>query len=174
MMPSAFDSDGFLKPGYSFSPGEGKSVVATSMYSGNDTNDGGMVTIYGPGGGVAPTQNVEVPEEETEFPNTGDVDPPGLVDVGQDPIIADEDEGIDYEDLYNQLMNREVNISIPSYTPPPPPPIPNSYAAIPGLRGSSTPGVRIRESRSRAQGANTMGTQQLNRNYGLSIGGINV
>lgn len=176
IMPSAFDSDGFLKPGYSFTPGEGKSVVATSMYDGNDVNSGGMVTIYGPGGGVAPTQNVEVPEDDTTYPTTGDVDPPGLVNVGQDPITAvdDEDEGPDYEDLYNQLMNREVNISIPSYTPPPPPPIPNSYAAIPGLRGSSTPGVRIRESRSRAQGANTMGTQQLNRNYGLTIGGINV
>ena len=176
MMPSAFDPDGFLKPGFSFNPGVGKVAIATTSYMGNDTSEGDIVTIYGPGGGVAPTQNVEVPEEEVEYPTTGEVDPPGLVDVGQDPLTEgdDEDEGFDYEAAYNQLMNRPLNISIPSYTPPPPPPIPNSYAAIPGLRGSTTPGVRIRESRSRAQGTNTMGTQQLNRNSGLSIGGINV
>lgn len=177
MMPSAFDSDGFLKPGYSFTPGEGKSVVATSMYPGNDTSDGGMVTIYGPGGGAAQTQNVETTREEEPAPRTtGDPDP--IQTVTGEPVesVGEESSGPNFQDLIDAIANMSapvINIPPPPVFQPPPPPA--SYAAV-GQAASANPGVRIRRSRSRAQGTNTLGTNFFNRGTRntLRISGINV
>jgi hypothetical protein len=68
-------------------------------------------------------------------------------------------------------------MSAPTINLPPPPVYepPPSFAAV-GYAASANPGVRIRRSRSRAQGTNTLGTNFFNRGTRntLRISGLNV
>ena len=164
-----------IKEGYSFTGGEGKILVDTIAYSNSGSYDEGTVNIYkdytpppvtapDPGGGDDGGGNDNT---------TGPVDPIGPV-TGVDGGSGTS--GPSLSDLIDAISNMSaptINIPPPPvYTPPPPP---ASFAAV-GQAASANPGVRIRRSRSRSQGTNTLGTNFFNRGTRntLRISGLNV
>ena len=150
--------DGYLKPGYSYTGGEGRVLLDSIAYGGGHQYDGGTLNIFGP---ANPVQVVEQqPEQKEAATNTGEVDPGG-------PITGGSSEGTNtfsVEDAMRDVMNAIANMqaptinipAAPAYSPPP------SFAAV-GHAGSDTPGVKIRRSRSRSLGTNTLGTSMFNR-----------
>ena len=125
--------------------------------------------------------NINKEEPEVEEPNdedtndgtTGPVDPIGPVTGGDGGNGGSGSSGPSLEDLINAISN----MSAPTINLPPPPVYepPPSFAAV-GQAASANPGVRIRRSRSRAQGTNTLGTNFFNRGTRntLRISGLNV
>lgn len=148
--------DGYLKPGYSYTGGEGRVLIDSIKYSGNDVYDGGTLNIFGP---ANPVQVVErQPEKKETATNTGEVDPGGPI-TGDSSAESNPFEAAmnDIRDLISSIQAPTINIpAAPAYSPPP------SFAAV-GHAGSANPGVRIRRSRSRSMGTNTLGTQMFNR-----------
>lgn len=147
--------DGYLKPGYSYVGGEGRVLLDQIAYEGNDVYDDGILNIFGP---ANPVQVVErQPEEKEAATNTGEVDPGG-------PITGGSSNDFNFQDAMKDVMNAIANMqaptinipSAPAYSPPP------SFAAV-GHAGGDTPGVKIRRSRSRSLGTNTLGTSMFNR-----------
>ena len=147
--------DGYLKPGYSYTGGEGRVLLDSIAYGDGESYDGGTLNIFGP---ANPVQVVEQqPEQKETATNTGEVDPGG-------PITGGSSNDFNFQDAMRDVMSAIANIqaptinipSAPAYSPPP------SFAAV-GHAGSDTPGVKIRRSRSRSLGTNTLGTSAFNR-----------
>ena len=148
-----------IKEGYSFVGGEGKTLVDTIEYRGGAYNGGGDDGGDDGGGGNDNT--------------TGPVDPIGPV-TGVDGGSGTS--GPSLSDLIDAISNMSaptINIPAPPVYEPPPPPA--SFAAV-GHAATANPGVRIRRSRSRSQGTNTLGTNFFNRGTRntLRISGLNV
>jgi hypothetical protein len=158
-----------IKEGYSFTGGEGKVLVDSIDYRGSGSYDGGTLNIYQDYTPPAPPEPEPEPEPDPNEGTTGPVDP--IQTVTGDP--PEESDGPSLQDLINTI----ANMSAPVINLPPPPVYepPPSYAAV-GQAASANPGVRIRRSRSRAQGTNTLGTNFFNRGTRntLRISGLNV
>ena len=154
-----FDNDGYLKPGYSYTGGQGRVLLdSIDFKSYSDDYDGGTVRIYGD---ANPVQYVErKPEEKETATNTGEVEQGGPITGGSSGGTNTFSVGDAMKDVMNAIANMQaptINIpAAPVYSPPP------SFAAV-GHAGSDNPGVRIRRSRSRSMGTNTLGTQMFNR-----------
>ena len=163
-----------IKEGYSFVGGEGKTLVDTIEYRGGAYNEGGILNIYKD---AAPMETAHAPDPEPDpDPNegtTGPVDPIGPVTGGSGGSGGSGSSGPSLQDLIDTI----ANMSAPTINIPPPPVYepPPSFAAV-GQAASANPGVRIRRSRSRAQGTNTLGTNFFNRGTRntLRISGLNV
>ena len=167
-----------LKGGYSLSPGEGRTLVDTISYRGNETYNDGVFNVYGPAAqSVAPPDDGGGDDDDDgNDGTTGPVDPIGPVtggDGGSGGSGGSGSSGPSLQDLINVISN----MSAPTINLPPPPVYepPPSFAAV-GQAASANPGVRIRRSRSRAQGTNTLGTNFFNRGTRntLRISGLNV
>jgi hypothetical protein len=164
-----------IKEGYSFVGGEGKTLVDSISYRGGAYNEGGILNIYKD---AAPMETGSGDDDGgDDDPNdgtTGPVDPIGPIDTGGDG--GDGGSGSDGPSL-SDLIDAISNMSAPTINIPPPPVYepPPSFAAV-GYASSANPGVRIRRSRSRAQGTNTLGTNFFNRGTRntLRISGLNV
>ena len=108
--------------------------------------------------------------ENTNDGTTGPVDPIGPVTGGDGGSGSSGPSLSDLIDAISNMSAPTINIPPPpAYEPPP------SFAAV-GQAASANPGVRIRRSRSRAQGTNTLGTNFFNRGTRntLRISGLNV
>ena len=164
-----------LKAGYSLRPGEGLTLVDTISYRGNETYNDGIFNVYGPAAqSVAPPDDGGGDDDDDNDGTTGPVDPIGPIDTGGDGGSGGSgSSGPSLSDLIDAISN----MSAPTINIPPPPAYepPPSFAAV-GQAASANPGVRIRRSRSRAQGTNTLGTNFFNRGTRntLRISGLNV
>ena len=171
-----------LKGGYSLRPGEGLTLVDTISYRGNETYNDGIFNVYGP---VA-QQSVAPPDDGGGDDDgggndgtTGPVDPIGPVTGGSGGSSGSGGSGGSGSSgpSLQDLIDTIANMSAPTINIPPPPVYepPPSFAAV-GQAASANPGVRIRRSRSRAQGTNTLGTNFFNRGTRntLRISGLNV
>nr|AAR19411.1 unknown [uncultured cyanophage] len=166
-----------LAEGYSFKPGKGMTLVDTISYRGNETYSDGVFNVYGPAAqSVAPPDDGGGGDDDggSGGNTTGPVDPIGPVTGGDGSTVdGGGTSGPSIQDLIDAITNMpQPTINIPPppvYTPPP------SFAAV-GQAASANPGVRIRRSRSRAQGTNTLGTNFFNRGTRntLRISGLNV
>ena len=112
-------------------------------------------------------------DEDTNDGTTGPVDPIGPVTGGDSGGSGGGSSGPSLQDLIDTIANMSaptINIRPPPVYEPPP-----SFAAV-GQAASANPGVRIRRSRSRAQGTNTLGTNFFKRGTRntLRISGLNV
>ena len=163
-----------IKEGYSFVGGEGKTLVDTIEYRGGAYNEGGIINIYKDAAHMetAPAPDTE-PDPDPNEGTTGPVDPIGPVTGGSGGSGGSGSSGPSLQDLIDTI----ANMSAPTINIPPPPVYepPPSFAAV-GQAASANPGVRIRRSRSRAQGTNTLGTNFFNRGTRntLRISGLNV
>ena len=166
-----------IKEGYSFTGGPGKTLVDTVRYSGSGAYNSGILNIYRDaapmetGGGDDDGGDDDGGNDGT----TGPVDPIGPV-TGGDSGGSSGGGGSSGPSLQD-LIDTIANMSAPTINIPPPPVYepPPSFAAV-GQAASANPGVRIRRSRSRAQGTNTLGTNFFNRGTRntLRISGLNV
>ena len=159
-----------IKEGYSFTGGAGKVLVDTVEYGGSGSFDSGILNIYKDAAMQTPTGGGESSGGGGggNDGTTGPVDPVGPITSG-----GSGSSGPSLQDLIDTIANMSqpvINIPPPPvYTPPP------SFAAV-GQAASANPGVRIRRSRSRAQGTNILGTNFFNRGTRntLRISGLNV
>ena len=87
-----------IKEGYSFTGGEGKVLVDTISYRGNDTNPDGTINIY---------QAAAKEEEPDTGPDPGDDDP----DTGNDDGGENVDDGPDYNQMINDALANIPSIS---------------------------------------------------------------
>ena len=165
-----------IKEGYSFVGGEGKTLVDSIEYRGGAYNEGGILNIYKDAAPMETGGGDDDGGDDDDGGNdgtTGPVDPIGPVTGGDGGSGVSGSSGPSLQDLIDTI----ANMSAPTINIPPPPVYepPPSFAAV-GQAASANPGVRIRRSRSRAQGTNTLGTNFFNRGTRntLRISGLNV
>ena len=168
-----------IKEGYSFVGGEGKTLVDTIEYRGGAYNEGGILNIYKDAAPMETGGGDDDGGDDDGGGNdgtTGPVDPIGPVTGGDGGEVGSGSSGPSLSDLIDAISNMSaptINIPAPPVYEPPPPPA--SFAAV-GHAATANPGVRIRRSRSRSQGTNTLGTNFFNRGTRntLRISGLNV
>ena len=148
--PFAFESNKMLKRGYSFMPGEGRVLISSSSYRGDDGFNDGIINIYGPaspqtgegpGGPIDQTGNNQF--GETPSTPVTPVDPPNpginLPYMDPAPVIGTPGPGTgtpgpgggggpSYNDQMADLLNRITDLAtanpfadLPPYVAPPAP-----------------------------------------------------